>query len=79
MRKLLLFLLFLPLLLTGDEKKYNQQVIINIWGKTAKEINIIKTDIERTAQKYGLDVILQNIPEIDVKWQKVKNQSQGQR
>ena len=71
MKKLLLILLFIPLLfLYGDEKKYDQELIIRLWGKTLKEITEIKVKIEKVLEPYDVRVIVQPVSEMNQKWQK---------
>ena len=71
-KSLYLFLLLLPFIITGDNKTYNRQLVINLWNKTVGEITEIKKEFEKVAEKYELTVRLQNIPEMEVKWEKRK-------
>lgn len=69
--KILFGLLLLPLLLFGDTKTYNQQIVINLWNKDLKEITKIKRAFEEVARKYELEIQIQNIPESDIKWKEM--------
>lgn len=79
MKRLLVILLFFPMLLIGDEQKYNKQLVIPLYDKTLKELTIIKEDFDKVAEKHGLTVSIQNISELELKWQRLKAQSANQR
>ncbi len=75
MKKKIIFtiFLFLPFLLLGESETYNQQIVINLWNKNLKEITEIKKVIENAVEKFNLEVKLQDIPEIEIEWEKRKN------
>ena len=69
--KLLIILLFLPLLLLGDSKTYNKQLVINLWNKNLGETTEIKKAFDEVANKYGLEVQIENIPDNDINWKEI--------
>lgn len=55
-----------------EGQKYDRQLVIKLWDKSAGEITLMKADFERVAKKYNLKVEIQNIPETDKQWRKLK-------